>query len=91
MMDRDLEADAHAVLLPATDRIGLSDAGRRFLDSDGCAWLLGESPSEYVARRMSPERLARETAEDFHGLALEVRRRAGAALIELPPEIRTLT
>lgn len=86
MTDRTLEADAHAVLLPATDRMDLSDAGRRFLDSGGCAWLLGESRSEYVARRMSPERLARETAEDFLGLALEIRRRSGSALIAVDQE-----
>lgn len=81
-----VEQDAHAVLLPASDKLELSEQGRRFLDAGGRAWLLGEGRSEYVARRMSPERMARETVEDFQGTALEIRRRAGPALIAVDQE-----
>lgn len=83
---KQLEEDAHAVLLPASDRLDLSEEGRRFLDAGGRAWLMGESRAEYVARRMSPERMARETVEDFLGLSLDIRRRAGAALIAVDQE-----
>lgn len=86
MMDRTLFEDAHAVLLPATDRLDLGETGRRFLDSGGVGWLLGENREECVARRMSPARRVRETAEDFLGLSLEVRRRTGHGLIAVDQE-----
>lgn len=86
MTNHTLLADAHAVLLPATDRLDLGESGRRFLDTGGVGWLLGESRAEYVGRRMSPARRSRETAADFLSLAREVRRRTGHGLIAVDQE-----
>ena len=78
--------DAHAVLLPAIVDLELTDALKEFLDRGGRSILLGETRSEYVARRMAPERIQAESRDQFMELAEQVRRRAGPALIAVDQE-----
>lgn len=72
--------NARAVLLPAFDSTDLSEATRRFLDKGGVSILLGESRAEYVARRMTDERRASETAETFRKVTDAARARSGVLL-----------
>lgn len=81
-----IEQDAHAVLLPAFDGLTLSDATRRCLDRGGVSILLGESRAEYVARRMSDERKASESAEAFRRITVEARSRSGVLLVAVDQE-----
>lgn len=60
-----IERDARAVFLPAFDTLDFHDIMEPFLRNGGCSILIGESRSEYVARRMSKERLLKETASLF--------------------------
>ncbi|MCA1368720.1 glycoside hydrolase family 3 protein [Bradyrhizobium sp. BRP14] len=60
-----IERDARAVFLPAFDTLDFHDGMEPFLRNGGCSILIGESRSEYVARRMSKERLLKETAALF--------------------------
>lgn len=78
--------DAHAVLLPAIAGLKLTDALKQFLDRGGRSILLGETRSEYVARRMAPERIQAESRDQFMELAEQVRHRAGPALIAVDQE-----
>lgn len=78
--------DAHAVLLPAIAGLELTDALKQFLDRGGRSILLGETRSEYVARRMAPERIRSESRDQFTELAEQVRRRAGPALVTVDQE-----
>lgn len=82
-----LEQQAHAVLLPAFGEARLSGQVRRFLSSGGCAILLGESREEYVARRMSRQRVAEETAETLSGVVDEARSLAGDVLVCVDQEL----
>lgn len=79
--------DAHAVLLPAFEGTSLSDAVRRYLDAGGISILLGESREEYVARKMSDQRRAEETAETFENVTREARGRAGTLLAAVDQEL----
>lgn len=60
-----LEQDARAVILPAFDTLDVAEIMIPFLEKGGCSLLIGETRAEYVARAMSAERLAVETAELF--------------------------
>ncbi|ACP23051.1 beta-hexosaminidase (plasmid) [Sinorhizobium fredii NGR234] len=60
-----IERDARAVFLPAFDSLDFHDVMEPFLRNGGCSILIGESRSEYVARRMSKERLLKESASLF--------------------------
>ncbi len=86
-MTSTIDQDARAVLLPAFDGTDLSEATRRFLDTGGVSILLGESRAEYVARRMSPERRAEETAETFLTVTDSARARAGHILACVDQEL----
>lgn len=59
------DEDARAILLPAFDTLDIMDVMAPFLEKGGCSVLIGETRAEYVARRMSAERLARETPDSF--------------------------
>ncbi len=59
------DQDARAILLPAFDTFDFMDVMKPFLEKGGCSVLIGESRAEYVARTMSAERLAGETADVF--------------------------
>ena len=60
-----IERDARAVFLPAFDTLDFHDIIEPFLRNGGSSILIGESRGEYVARRMSRERLLNETASAF--------------------------
>jgi beta-N-acetylhexosaminidase len=74
----DLRRLAAAVLLPATAESALPPGVHDHLRAGGRSVLLGETRAEYVARRMSPERRARESAERFRALTRQVEEAAGA-------------
>ncbi|WGS53855.1 glycoside hydrolase family 3 protein [Paraburkholderia sp. D15] len=77
----DLIQDAYAVLLPAFGGLELDDAVLRHLDRGGVSVLLGESRDEYVARAMSDERRANESAAQFNDVVERARRQAGGGVI----------
>ncbi|NEY92067.1 glycoside hydrolase family 3 N-terminal domain-containing protein [Tabrizicola oligotrophica] len=79
-MTTSIEQDAHAVLLPAFDGTTLSDATLRCLDRGGVSILLGESRAEYVARRMSADRIAAETPDTFRKVTATAKARSGRLL-----------
>lgn len=66
MTDFSVDQDARAVILPAFDTLDFAEVMLPFVERGGCSVLIGENRAEYVARAMSPERLARETPERFH-------------------------
>jgi beta-N-acetylhexosaminidase len=82
-----LRSDAHAVLLPAFDGLSLSGEVVGFLRNGGKSILLGEGREEYVARRMSPERIAREHANDFRETVAEARKLGGNVLVAVDQEL----
>lgn len=61
----DLQRDCHAVLLPVVADFARSSWLEHLLAGGTSSILLGESRQEYVARAMSEERRATETAADF--------------------------
>lgn len=73
--------DAHAVLLPAFAGLELDDVVLSHLDNGGVSILVGENREEYVARAMSDERRANETASQFDGRAKLARRHSGGSVI----------
>lgn len=80
--------DAHAVFLPAIDEMSIPSHIADHLAAGGTSVLLGESREEYVARRMSPERQSRESAEQLLGMTDEIRRLAGGrALVAIDQEL----
>lgn len=81
-----LEREAYAVLLPAISGLTLNEPLRRFLSEGGQSLLLGENRAEYLARRMSDDRQATETAEMVAAVAAKVRQLSGRALIALDQE-----
>ena len=87
MKNNSIREDAYAVLLPAFDGLELSPAVRELLESGCVSVLLGESRSEYVARTMSDDRKAGETAGDFLRITEEVRTICGSAVVAVDQEI----
>ena len=79
--------NSHAVLLPAFAGTTLSEQVKRFLDSGGCSILAGETRDEYVARRMSSERMRNESAATISALAGEASRIGGDVLVAVDQEI----
>ncbi|MFJ5295853.1 glycoside hydrolase family 3 N-terminal domain-containing protein [Pseudomonas sp. NPDC088368] len=80
-MSSDLVKAAYAVLLPAFGGLQLDDAVSRFLERGGVSILLGETREEYLARAMSAERQATETAEHFHAIAQRAKQLADAPVL----------
>lgn len=62
------DEDARAVFLPAFDTLDIMDVMLPFLEKGGRSVLIGEIRGEYVARRMSAERLAGETPDAFRAV-----------------------
>ncbi|MDF0661689.1 MULTISPECIES: glycoside hydrolase family 3 protein [unclassified Rhizobium] len=79
-MSETIQRDARAVFLPAFDTLDFHDIMVPFIDAGGCSVLIGESRSEYVARRMSGDRLARENKQAVTA-AIDGLRRGQAGLI----------
>jgi beta-N-acetylhexosaminidase len=73
--------DAYAVLLPVAGELSVSPWLRTLLERGTVAVLPGESREEYVARGMSAERRATETAADFTRFVTEVERLAGVPVL----------
>jgi beta-N-acetylhexosaminidase len=80
-MSSDLVKAAYAVLLPAFSGLQLDDAVTGFLRRGGVSILLGETREEYLARAMSAERQATETAEHFHAIAEQAAQLAGGPVL----------
>lgn len=73
--------------MPAFDATALSDTTRRFLDEGGVSILLGESRAEYVARGMSMERRAAESAETFRLVTADAKKCSGLLLAAVDQEM----
>lgn len=84
---RAVERDAYAVLLPAFDTAYFGDDSFRFFLNGGVASLLGSSRPEYLARRMTAERAARETPALVSNYAIMAQKLAGHVLIAVDHEI----
>jgi beta-N-acetylhexosaminidase len=80
-MKSDIVRDAHAVLLPAFADIGLDEHISGHLRGGGVAVLLGETREEYVARGMSSERKAAESAASLKSFTDLARETAGSEVI----------
>jgi beta-N-acetylhexosaminidase len=79
-MTESVERLAHAVLLPAVADLDFAALG--LLLDNGCrAVLLGETRTEYLARAMSPRRVAEETPELVSKLTTALRARAPEELL----------
>ncbi|MFS8146152.1 glycoside hydrolase family 3 N-terminal domain-containing protein [Rhizobium sp. BR 249] len=79
-MSETIQRDARAVFLPAFDTLDFHDVMAPFIEAGGCSVLIGETRSEYVARRMSAERLATESKQAVID-AIDGLRRGQAGLI----------
>ena len=78
---------ANSVLLAATAESKLDLSMRRFLEEGGRAVLFGESRDEYLARKMSAERIGRESADDLRAEIDSARELAGPVLVAVDQEI----
>ncbi|WP_163338174.1 glycoside hydrolase family 3 N-terminal domain-containing protein [Desulfopila sp. IMCC35008] len=86
-MNSSRHENAHAVLFPAFASTSLSDSVKRFLGNGGCSILLGETREEYLARKMSPERIMTETPETLLSVTEEAKRSANKILVAIDQEI----
>ena len=86
-MSNDTLRDAHAVMLPAIAGMDIEAQFESFLAGGGQAILIGEDRSEYVARRMSDQRLQTETASDFTGPLNRLRAAYGPFIVALDEEL----
>lgn len=82
-----VECDAHAVLLPAFDTLTLDDSVVEHLRGGGKSILLGESRGEYVSRRMTEERMARETIEAVRSVVDQAAALAGTLVVAVDQEL----
>lgn len=85
-MPYSITENAHAVLFPAFAGVRLGKQVRQFLDRGGCSILLGETRVEYVARKMSPQRVEEETREQLTSVIGAARSRAGSLLAAVDQE-----
>jgi beta-N-acetylhexosaminidase len=79
--------DAYAVLLPAIAGADVEASFDGFLRNGGRAILLGETRDEYVARRMSSERLASETPERLRQELTRARAKYGPLIVAVDQEL----
>ncbi|GAA5165220.1 MULTISPECIES: glycoside hydrolase family 3 N-terminal domain-containing protein [Amycolatopsis] len=75
------ERDAHTVLLPVAGELAVGPWLRDLLRRGTRSVLIGETREEYVAREMTPQRRAEETAEDFRKFVAAVEAEAGAPVL----------
>jgi beta-N-acetylhexosaminidase len=87
MMRFSPDEDARAILLPAFDTLDVMDVMLPFLEKGGCSVLLGETRAEYVARRMSAERLASETPEAFRAAVGRLRAVTSHLIVAVDQEL----
>lgn len=81
------DEDARAVLLPAFDTFDIMDVMVPFLEKGGCSVLIGETRAEYVARRMSAERLVGETADGFRASIAQLKAVAPELIVAVDQEL----
>ncbi|WP_170381925.1 glycoside hydrolase family 3 protein [Ruegeria atlantica] len=86
-MSYTLQEDANAIIFPAFASTELSDACKRFLDEGGISILVGESREEYVARKMTDERRAKETPETFTSLVGSAKALTSDLLVAVDQEL----
>lgn len=84
--DRTTE-NGYAVLLPAFAGLDLSDQVKAFLNAGGCSILLGETRDEYVARKMSPQRVQTENAETLSAVVEQARSQSDELLVAVDQEL----
>ncbi|MGW5742656.1 glycoside hydrolase family 3 N-terminal domain-containing protein [Amycolatopsis sp. NPDC003861] len=77
----EFERDAHAVLLPVAGALKPEPWLRDLVGRGTRAVLIGETREEYVARAMTPERRAVESAADFAAFAADLDDIAGEPLL----------
>jgi beta-N-acetylhexosaminidase len=82
-----LDQDARAVLLPAFDSLDFADVMEPFLESGGHSVLIGETRTEYVARKMSQERLADETPLLFRTAVDRLKARRPELIVAVDQEL----
>jgi beta-N-acetylhexosaminidase len=87
MLSSDDLRDAYAVLLPAVAGADVEASFGPFLRNGGKAILLGETRDEYVARRMSPQRLSRETPRELCQELANARSKYGPIIVAVDQEI----
>lgn len=72
-MNDEILRDAYAVLFPAIDALILDEEVLEFFRRGTLSILLGETREEYKARRMSDERIGKETENAFTAFAEQAR------------------
>ena len=82
-----IRRNAQAVLLPAFGDLAFDAAKRAHFGDGGVSILLGCTRAEYVARRMSGERVAQERVNDFLDLHGRIREIAEDALMTIDYEL----
>ncbi|MCW2305872.1 glycoside hydrolase family 3 N-terminal domain-containing protein [Rhodobium gokarnense] len=82
----DLARDAFAVLLPAFATLDCHDAALPLMERGCTSVLIGETRAEYLARRMSAERLAAETEEVFSGAIAHLREASPDLIVAVDQE-----
>lgn len=87
MMTFTLDQDARAIFLPAFDNLDFADVMEPFLEKGGRSVLIGETRSEYVARKMSKERLATETPHLFQACIERLRARCPELIVAVDQEL----
>ncbi len=86
-MSKEYEALINSLLLVATADSEIDEHMKRFLAEGGRSVLFGESREEYVARSMSSERIARESASSMRLAIEQARTIAGPVLVAVDQEI----
>lgn len=81
------DEDARAILLPAFDTLDIIDVMVPFLEKGGCSVLIGETRAEYVARRMSAERLASETPDSFQAAVARLKAVTPGLIVAVDQEL----
>ncbi len=83
----DLRQWAHGVLFPVVTELQLPEAICAFLDHGGKAVLFGETGEEYATGRMSSQRLADESANQWQQVIRAATARAGAMIVALDADV----
>jgi beta-N-acetylhexosaminidase len=86
-MNDTLLRDAYAVLLPGHPVLEFDDGTRRFFESGGVTVLIATDRREYLNRRVSPHRIATETAETFRSFLSKAHTIAGPMLVAADQEL----
>jgi beta-N-acetylhexosaminidase len=86
-MTNSLSREAHAVLLPGLTALEMDETTRQFLALGGVSILLATDRREYLNRRVSPQRMARETADTFRSFLKAAHSIAGPLVVAADQEL----